>query len=560
MVVELLEKLSDGNDAEKLEAELTEKREAAEEKRELDQKESDLLEKLLLPANLTKINKEVETEDSEVDEKNDLENELENDVLEIEAQVQKRAWQDEDDLDETKKLQNNRLGKSFTKGHEEKVFKGEEYQQRLDEVFANSYKQPSWLSAKKQKLGDDSSEDETGGDSSLTISAKRYLKKSGVSSRISISHLDVRKCEKEVSLQSNSARFKAFRFHPDKPLLANIGHKQKHVQLTKIDGVDNSILDYVKFDTKDKLVDVCFGADNRMFALTNFVNKRAHNNWQCNIFERDLTSGKNIHHKNIRGLDTLAARRFTPSPDGQQAVLYNNQPSAQISILSLRNSNLQVICNKRQSSKIIDAVAFRTQVHDFGLATLAQDGEVFLWDVRNMLKCVQTIKSQGVVRASRLAVNPHNGKQLAVAGHTGYVSLYEFQNSCLSDDFADGNPSPVKEFNNLTTCVNSLSFGGPNGELLAFSSAGNWADDEEERAAYIKQSNASFGKNSDAGLVKIAHVGSKQVYSQFPNQVRERAELGTIQACCFSPNGKYLLFQNTKGKLPLYTLGHNFKY
>ena len=78
-----------------------------------------------------------------------------------------------------------------------------------------------------------------------------------------------------------------------------------------------------------------------------------------------------------------------------------------------------MICNKRQSSRIIDAVSFKTQVHDFGLATLAQDGEVFLWDVRNMLKCVQTIKSEGVVRASRLAVNPHNGRQLAVAGHTG---------------------------------------------------------------------------------------------------------------------------------------------
>ena len=107
-----------------------------------------------------------------------------------------------------------------------------------------------------------------------------------------------------------------------------------------------------------------------------------------------------------------------PSPDGQQAILYNNQPSAQLSLLSLKNSNLQVICNKRQSSKIIDAVSFRTQVHDFGLATLAQDGEVFLWDVRNMMKCVQTIKTEGVVRASRLAVNPKNGKQLAVAGHT----------------------------------------------------------------------------------------------------------------------------------------------
>ena len=79
-----------------------------------------------------------------------------------------------------------------------------------------------------------------------------------------------------------------------------------------------------------------------------------------------------------------------------------------------------MILNKRQSSRIIDAVSFKTQVHDFGLATLAQDGEVFLWDVRNMLRCVHTVKSEGVVRASRLAVNPHNGKQLAVAGHTEY--------------------------------------------------------------------------------------------------------------------------------------------
>merc|ERR1711972_828088 len=70
----------------------------------------------------------------------------------VNIQEKKRAWQDDDDLDESKKLQNNRLKENFTKGFEEKVFKGEEYQQRLDEVFVNSYKQPSWLSAKKQKI------------------------------------------------------------------------------------------------------------------------------------------------------------------------------------------------------------------------------------------------------------------------------------------------------------------------------------------------------------------------------------------------------------------------
>lgn len=519
------------------------------EKKRLQEQEAQLLDKLLLP----------QVEEPEVLSLGEADQASEGDETEELLAQPKRAWQDDDDQDEEKKLSNKRLGHTFRKGTSEKVLEGKEYQQRLDEVFANYYKQPSWLAPKKQKLDSDSDSDDASTPSNV-ITSKRYLKRTNKSSSVSITNLDIRKCEREIQLKSNSAKFKAFRFHPSKPLLANIGHKQKHVQLTKIDGSENSVMDYVRFDCKDKLVDVCFDADSRLFALTNFQNKRANNLWQCNILERDLVSGKNTLHKNVRGLDTLAARRFTPSPDGRSALLYNNQPSAQLSILSLRNANLQVVCNKRQASRIVDAVAFKTQVHDFGLATLAQDGEVFLWDVRNMLKCVQTIKCEGVVRATRLAVNPHNGKQLVVGGHTGYVSLYDFQQSCLSDDTTG--ISPVKEFNNLTTCVNSLSFGGPNGELLSFSSCGNWTgnEDEEERAAYIKQGQGNFGKNSDMGLVKIAHVASRQVYSSFPQQVRERAELGCIQASCFSPNGKYLLFQNTKGKLPLYTLGHNFKY
>merc|ERR1712071_200731 len=124
------------------------------------------------------------------------------------------------------------------------------------------------------------------------------------------------------------------------------------------------------------------------------------------------------------------------------------------------------------------------------------------------------------------------------------------------------NLSPVKEFQNLTTAINSLEFGGPNGELLAFSSCGNWTGNEDEEAlsSYIKKSEGNFSKYSDAGLIKIAHVASRQVYSQFPQQTSERGQLGIIQHSMFSPNGKFMLVQNSKGKLPLYRLGHNFSY
>ena len=126
--------------------------ENAAEMRELDKQENDLLEKLLLP-NPTEIAEENDNlEEGEEDEDQVVAIDTEK---KVNIQEKKRAWQDDDDLDESKKLQNNRLKENFTKGFEEKVFKGEKYQERLDEVFVNSYKQPSWMKSKKQKIDRD---------------------------------------------------------------------------------------------------------------------------------------------------------------------------------------------------------------------------------------------------------------------------------------------------------------------------------------------------------------------------------------------------------------------
>merc|ERR1712071_15185 len=522
-----------------------------EEATRLQKQEATLLDKLLLPST------EPTTETPPLTDNSAPETPDEITILDS-APLESKVWHDDADAGEQKKISVNRLRNTLRKGLGEQVLEGEEYQARIDEVFLNANKQPSWLKRKHEEASGGSSDD--GDQGTKDIRARRYLKKVTKHSSISINHLDIRRCEKDVVLKANNSKFKSLRFHTTKPLLGNIGHKGKHVQLTQLDGVENAILDHTKFDTKDKLVDICFDNDNRLFALTNFKNKHANNRWQCHIFERDLVTGPNQHHKNIRGLDSLAAKRFIPSPDGSAVVLYNNQPSAQLSILSLKNSNLQITRTIRQSSKIVDAVTFRTAANDFGLATLAQDGECLLWDLRFTKRCAQSLQCPGIVRATRLAVSPKHGKSIAIGGHSGYVSMYSFANDCLVD--STENVSPVKEFQNLTTAINSLEFGGPNGELLAFSSCGNWTGNEDEEAlsSYIKKSEGNFSKYSDAGLIKIAHVASRQVYSQFPQQTSERGQLGIIQHSMFSPNGKFMLVQNSKGKLPLYRLGHNFSY
>ena len=86
------------------EADRREAEEAAE-RRELDKQENDLLEKLLLPT-ATKISYEVSTEDNpelELDGKLDDKDSVQE--VSSSAAVEKRAWRDENDLDETKKLQ-----------------------------------------------------------------------------------------------------------------------------------------------------------------------------------------------------------------------------------------------------------------------------------------------------------------------------------------------------------------------------------------------------------------------------------------------------------------------
>lgn len=277
-------------------------------------------------------------------------------------------------------------------------------------------------------------------------------------------------------------------------------------------------------------------------------------------------------------MDSLASKRFYKlAGDGLNLAMHNNQPSAAISIFNIKNDNLVLTNTFRQGSKIVDMFPFSTSSNNNCLATLSNQNEIFLWDLRYTNSCVNSIKCDDMVRSTRLAINS-NGTKMAVGGHTGYVALYNFEElyfanimavskQSLLDESAAGPTNnlikPVKEFSNLTTCINSLNFVNIKGtDLLTFSSNGNWLDsDQMATTNFIKRKSSveNSTENNTSGLIKIANTNSKQIYSTFPS-FKQKSEIGCLQDFKFSPGGKFLVCQNSKGKLPVFTLGHGLKY
>ena len=359
---------------------------------------------------------------------------------------------------EIKKLHTKRLASKFQVGTSERYLTGADLQNRLDDAFMQSQPHvPKW-SKETDKV-----------DSDDEISTSVMLKKKR-SKNLTIEHLDIRKSKYSVPFKENqSSRFKSLRFHQHQPLLGHIDSNGKYVQLTKIQN-EPELLNQISFDLKNKhkIVDIAF-SDNYLYSLTNFKNKRASDRMQCHIYSYDLTTGQSLQHKNIRGLDTLASKRFIPSSDGKFMALFNHQPTPLINILSMKNNQPHVIRSLRQSERINDSVAFSTAACDFCVATLSNQ-EVLFYDLRNAKRCVRTMDCGNIVKGSRLAVST-NGKRLAIGGNTGYVSFYEYDSDCMVD-----NGTMTKEFSNLTTAITSLEFSG---DLLLFGSPGNWTQDDD---------------------------------------------------------------------------------
>lgn len=155
----------------------------------------------------------------------------------------------------------------------------------------------------------------------------------------------------------------------------------------------------------------------------------------------------------------------------------------------------------------------------------SNSGELTMWDV-SMRRVRHKFVDEGCLQGTTISIASSN-QFLATGSAQGVVNIYG-----MEDVLQSKLPKPRKSIMNLTTSIKDLKFNSTS-EVLAFASA------------EIKNA------------VRLFHVGSNTVFSNFPNF---QAKMGQINTLNFSPGSGYIAFGNRKSVVSLYRLKHFKNY
>ncbi|CAH0545821.1 unnamed protein product [Brassicogethes aeneus] len=234
------------------------------------------------------------------------------------------------------------------------------------------------------------------------------------------------------------------------------------------------------------------------------------------IFSYDLVSAKPVRYNLPHGL--TQCKKFVVSPDFKFMAVAGKWGEVHI----LTTNSKEGVAVLKQDGEVT-ALTFNPQGNL--LFGHSDTGEVTVWDM-NMRRVKHKFTDEGCLQGTTIDISSSN-QFIATGSAQGVVNLYG-----LEDVLKNKIPKPRKSIFNLTTGISSLKFNSSS-EVLALSSAD------------IQNS------------VKLFHVGSGCVFSNFPNF---ESKMGHINALNFSPSSGYIAFGNRKSIVSLYRLKHFKNY
>ncbi|KAJ8942406.1 hypothetical protein NQ318_014453 [Aromia moschata] len=234
------------------------------------------------------------------------------------------------------------------------------------------------------------------------------------------------------------------------------------------------------------------------------------------IFSFDLLAAKSVRINLPHGLTQF--KKFVVSPDSQYIAATGKWGEVHI----LEAASKERISILKQNSEVT-ALAFNPSGNM--LFGHSDSGEVTVWDM-NMRRVRHKFTDEGCLQGTTLALSSSN--QFFAAGSAqGVVNLYG-----VEDVLQHKLPKPRKTILNLTTAVTDLKFNSSS-EVLALSS--------------VEIQNS----------VKLFHIGSGTIFSNFPNFGTKMGNIGTLN---FSPSSGFIAFGNRKSVVSLYRLKHFKNY
>ncbi|KAG1709162.1 U3 small nucleolar RNA-associated protein 18 [Nymphon striatum] len=428
-----------------------------------------------------------ETYKSEDSEESDSEEERPQKIL-------KPAWHDEDD-EEIKKSHDTELNTKLSQGEKRINYVRTKFTQVMGQ-------QPTWAKLKHARKTEKNASDDQDSDDEITGRAGNFL---GKSEKLLRNTLNYRKCSDLNKECRDVSIIKHVEFHPSAQVAAIAGISG-NVSLFQVDGKSNPKIQTVNFEnfpiekahfSKDG-EEIIVGGSKKSF-----------------FFCYDMIKGKINKVHLDKGMELHSMNNFEMSPDGKFIAVGAKYGHVHIITSKTKEWISSVKLNSRAT-----AIGFDSSNRMY---THSSEGEVYIWDSRNLSNCYHKFYDDGCIYGTALSLSPNN--QYLACG-SGIVNIYD-----TSMLMSSTTPKPKKILYNLTTEVNDLKFNCTS-EMLAMCSS--WKDN----------------------AIRLVHFPSMTVYENFPNIDRLRRP----QKVDISLNSGYLTIANNTGRAYLFRLNHYNNY
>ncbi|VDN60044.1 unnamed protein product [Dracunculus medinensis] len=391
-----------------------------------------------------------------------------------------------------------------------------EYLKRIREEFQRSKKigNPKWAMklprhSKKESTGDVSDEEDIDNAvADLTQSAGKYIDKSKLLPKGVISVT----CLNNITQGHRFGKLaiRAVQFHPERPVLMIAG-ENGIISLFEV-GLPKS--------KESFLQDICF----KNFPVTKAAFSSdglkiiAGSRKQEYMFSYNLLDGKVLQLRLPKGVTKMNAGNFALSDDGRyMSVVTRNE----IHIITV--SSMEYIAYSVAPRYVI-STQFLSSSSNIVYA-MTENGEVLFWDIRKAGR-LKSFMDEGVIRSTTMRIS-RNNQYIACGSNSGIVNIYD-----MSQIHCNQAPRPVRTFNQLTTSIKHLTFNNDS-QILAFSS------------------------NIKENAIRLAHVRSLKVFSNFPSFNNHIGKPTTVD---FSPNSGYMAIGDEKNFVNLFKLNYFERY
>ncbi|XP_044727338.1 U3 small nucleolar RNA-associated protein 18 homolog [Chrysoperla carnea] len=426
-----------------------------------------------------------------------------NEVIKTETVVEKpsenvpestAAWEDEDDASITVQTALQSQKRKLPNGGVNE--KQNTYSSLLKHKYKNLVGTPKWAKLDKVVDGDDSDDE--------ILRSCGHIASNSIENTLRKGTLEIKQLtDLNAETYTEGPFIHSLEFHPTSTV-GLVAGPSAIFSLFAVDGKRNNKIHSVKLD-QFPIKCAKFNGDEIVFGS-------ARHNYMY-IYDLEKAQAQRI----FLPQDMTNMQRFEMSPCGNYIAV-----SGRFGELFLLNAkSKEKIGNFKQDSKL-RAISFTPDSNH--IYAHSETGTVTVWDVK-MQRVVNRWYDEGCIQGSSIDVSPC-GQYVATGSFEGVVNLYDRSSLDV------GNPKPLKAIMNLTTCITGLKFNSTS-EILAFSS-----------------------REKD-GDVKLLHVNSKTVFSNFPGL---NTKLHKINSIAFSPLSGYFAVGNNKSKVLLYRLKHYASY